>query len=327
MTKGAAHAARQEGGASLAHLPLPLFAAPMGLGGLAFAWRAAAEAGLAPGVIGEAAAALAFGVFALLAALFAAKAVWHRAALAADWAHPIRSVFAAAATIAAMIAGILLMRWWHPAGAALWAAGAAAHLAVAVALVRRWILDPVEVSHAGPAWLIPLVGNILAPLGAVPAGMPELGWLLFGIGAGLWVFVLPLVLNRLIFHPGLPPRLVPSLAILVAPPAVGFLSWLALAGGALDAMARLLFGLALFFAAAVAAMLRRFLALPFFVSWWAYTFPAAAFATATIRYANIIGGGVAWALATAALAAATLVVGLVAVRTVAARGALLLPEG
>jgi tellurite resistance protein len=326
VTEAARPAVEGAGEASLAHLPLPLFAAPMGLGGLAFAWRAAAQAGLAPPVIGEAVAALAVAVFVLVLSLFAAKATRHRAALAADWSHPVRGVFAAAATIAAMIAGILAMPWWHAAGAALWAGAALAHIAVAVALLRRWILHPVEVAHAAPTWMIPLVGNILAPLGAVPAGLPELGWLLFGIGAGLWLFVTPLVLNRLIFHPGLPPRLVPSLAILLAPPAVAFLAWVALAGGALDATGRLLFGLALFFAAAVVAMLPRFLALPFFVSWWAYTFPAAAFATASIRYAALVGGSAAASLAVVALAAATLVVALVAAATLRHARALLRPE-
>jgi tellurite resistance protein len=314
------------GEASLAHLPLPLFAAPMGLGGLAFAWRAAAHAGLAPAVIGEAAASLAVAVFVLVLSLFAAKATRHPAALSAEWSHPVRGVFAAAATIAAMIAGILIMPWWHAAGAALWAGAALAHVAVAVALLRRWILHPVEVAHAAPSWMIPLVGNILAPLGAVPAGLPELGWLLFGIGAGLWLFVTPLVLNRLIFHPGLPPRLVPSLAILLAPPAVAFLAWVTLAGGGLDATGRLLFGLALFFAASLLAMLPRFLRLPFFVSWWAFTFPAAAFATASIRYAALVGGLAATSLAVASLAAATSLVMFVAAATLRHAGALFRPE-
>lgn len=328
MSDAAAAVARQEAGeeSSLAHLPLPLFAAPMGLGGLAFAWRAAAHGGLAPAAIGEALAALALAAFALIAGLFVIKAVRHRAALAADLAHPIRGVFAAAATIAAMIAGILLMPWWHAAGVVVWGAGAMAHLAVAVTLLRRWILHPVEVAHAAPTWLIPLVGNILAPLGAVPAGVPEIGWLYFGLGAGLWLLVTPILLNRLIFHPGLPPRLVPSLAILLAPPAVGFLAWLSLTGGALDATARLLFGLALFFALALAAMLPRFLALPFFVSWWAYTFPTAAFATAALRYAALVGGPVATAGAAIVLVAASVIVGVVALRTLRAAPGLLRPE-
>lgn len=313
-------------GPSLAHLPLPLFAAPMGLGGLAFAWRAAAHGGLAPGLVGEALALLALSAFALLACLFAAKAMLHPNALAADLVHPVRGVFAAAATIAAMIAGVLLMPWSKPLGGAVWGTGAAAHLVVAVLLLRRWLSHPVEVTHAAPTWLVPLVGNILAPLGAVPLGLAELGWLYFGIGAGLWAFLMPVLLNRLIFHPGLPGRLVPSLAILLAPPSVGFLSWLSLTGAGLDAPARLLFGLALFFALTLLAMLRRFLALPWSVSWWAYTFPAAAFATASLRYAALVGGPVAQAGALAALASASVIVAIVALRTLRAAPGLLQPE-
>jgi tellurite resistance protein len=311
---------------SLAHLPLPLFAAPMGLGGLAFAWQAAGHGGLAPDAVGEALALLALAVFTLVTALFAAKAALHRAALAAELAHPVRGVFAAAATIATMIAGVLLMPWSRQAGGTLWAIGAVLHLVVAVMLLRRWLSHPVEVAHAAPTWLVPLVGNILAPLGAVKLGLAEIGWLYFGLGAGLWAFLMPILLNRLIFHPGLPARLVPSLAILLAPPSVGFLAWLALTGGGLDAPARLLFGLALFFALALLAMLPRFLALPWYVSWWAYTFPAAAFATASQRYAALVGGPVAQAGALMALAAASVIVAIVALRAMRAAPWLLLPE-
>jgi tellurite resistance protein len=314
--------------ASLAHLPLPLFAAPMGLGGLALAWRqGAADLGL-PGAVGEALAALALAVFVAVALGYAAKALRHPAATMAELAHPVRGVFTSAATVALIIAALAVLPWSRDAGTALLALGAAAHLAVAVVLLARWIGHPTEIAHAVPTWLIPLVGNILVPLGAVPAGWPELGWLFFGLGAGLWVFVTPILLHRLIFHPELPPRLLPTLAILLAPPSVAMLSWLALTGGGLDPMARVLFGLAVFFALALAALAPRLARLPFFLSWWAYTFPLAAFAAAAARYAAAIGGALPEAAALGLLAAASLVVALVASCTLRAlvRGELLRPE-
>lgn len=314
--------------ASLAHLPLPLFAAPMGLGGLALAWRQGTAAFGLPGAVGEAVAALALAAFVTVALAYAAKALRHPAATAAELAHPVRAVFASAATVALIIAALAVLPWSRDAGTLLLAAGATAHLAVAVALLARWIAHPTEIAHAAPTWLIPLVGNILVPLGAVPAGWPELGWLFFGLGAGLWVFVTPILLYRLIFHPDLPPRLLPTLAILLAPPSVGMLSWLALTGGPLDPMARVLFGLAVFFALALAALAPRLARLPFFLSWWAYTFPLAAFAAATARYAASVGGAVPQAAALGLLAVASLVVALVAACTLRAlaRGDVLRPE-
>lgn len=313
--------------ASLAHLPLALFAAPMGLGGLALAWRQAATSFGLGAVVGEAIAALALAALLALLLAYGAKAWQHPAAVAAELAHPVRGVFASAATVALILAALLLLPWSRPAGAALLGLGAAAHLALAVALAARWIGQPTEPAHALPTWLIPLVGNILVPLGAAPVGWPELGWLYFGLGAGLWLLVTPILLHRLIALPAPPPRLGPTVAILLAPPSVAMLSWLALTGGGLDAPARLLFGLAMFFALLLAALAPRLVRLAFAVSWWAYTFPLAAFAAAAIRYAAG-GGAMPSGAALALLGLATAVVALVAVRTLLAlgRGDLLRPE-
>jgi tellurite resistance protein len=52
MSTAIPHAATPAAG--LHHLPLPLFAAPMGIGGLGLAWRQAAHGLGAPAAIGEA---------------------------------------------------------------------------------------------------------------------------------------------------------------------------------------------------------------------------------------------------------------------------------
>ena len=113
--------------------------------------------------------------------------------------------------------------------------------------------------------------------------------MVLALSAGLlfWVVLLTLVMNRLIFHDPLPGRLLPTLVILIAPPAVAFLAWLQLNGGQIDAMARILFYVGVVFAAIVAIQAPGFAKLPFALSWWALSFPAAALTIATIRYAQI----------------------------------------
>lgn len=327
MSAGASADAAGMPAARLAHLPLPLFAAPMGLGGLALAWRQAGHLFGLPGAVGEGLAVLAVAVLAVVTASYVAKLLRHPRAVAGDLAHPIRVVFASAATAALLVGAVAVLPWSRPAGAALTAAGAALHLAVAVALLARWIGRPTGIGHAAPTWLIPLVGNILVPLAAVPLGWRELAWLYFGIGAGLWLLVTPILLNRLIFHPDLPPGLMPSLAILLAPPSVALLSWRALTGAMLDPAGRVLFGLAVVFALALAALAPRLARLPFFVSWWACTFPLAAFTAATGAYASAVGGPVAPVAALALLGLTTLLVAWVALRTLVAlaRGELFRP--
>jgi len=146
------------------------------------------------------------------------------------------------------------------------------------------------VGHINPAWFIPAVGNVVAPLAGVPLGHAELSWFFFAVGISFWVILLVIVFNRILFHDPLPPMLLPTLFILIAPPAVGFLSYIRLMGGELDAFARILYYLALFFTLLMVIELPRFLRLPFFLSWWAYSFPSAAVTTATFVMAEKVGG-------------------------------------
>src|SRR5690606_27318928 len=80
----------------------------------------------------------------------------------------------------------------------------------------------------------------------------------------------------------------PTLFILIAPPAVGFIAYLSLGGG-LDAFARVLYYIALFLTLWLLLQARRFLKLPFFLSWWAYSFPLAAVTIASINMHRLTG--------------------------------------
>jgi len=75
--------------------------------------------------------------------------------------------------------------------------------------------------------------------------------------------------------------LMPTFFILIAPPAVGFLSYLQL-NGEMDNFARILYYSALFFTLLVFVQAKRFSKLKFFLSWWAYSFPMAAISIATM---------------------------------------------
>jgi len=105
-----------------------------------------------------------------------------------------------------------------------------------------------------------------------------------------WVVLLTLVMNRLIFHDPLPERLQPTLVILVAPPAVGYLAWVALVGE-VDAFARVLLNLAYLFVLIVAVQGPRLAALPFSLSFWALSFPVAAVTVASFAHAEALGSG------------------------------------
>ncbi|MDZ7809277.1 MAG: hypothetical protein U5L11_02915 [Arhodomonas sp.] len=62
-----------------------------------------------------------------------------------------------------------------------------------------------------------------------------MSWFFFSVGLLFWIVLTDhRRLPRMIFHQPLPARLMPTLSILVAPPAAGFLSYLRLTGGEPD---------------------------------------------------------------------------------------------
>ena len=90
------------------------------------------------------------------------------------------------------------------------------------------------------------MGNVLVPVAGVPLGYPEISWFFFCIGLVFWLILLTIIFCRVLFHHPIPDKLMPTLFILIAPPAVGFIAYLRLAGE-LDSFARVLYFTGLFF--------------------------------------------------------------------------------
>jgi tellurite resistance protein len=301
---------------TLAFLPLPLLAMPMGFGGVGLAWRQAAQTLAAPALVGEVLLALTFVVW--LGIVVAQAGRWWRYpdAFAQEAANPVRLAFLAAPTIGLMIVSAAAWPYSARLGTTLWAIAVPLHLLVAMLLLRRVLLGRADAAMLAPPLLIPFVGNILAPALGARMGFLDASWMMFGVGLLLWLIMMPLLLNRFFAGPRLPPPLLPSVAIFLAPPAVGALALVALTGQAGGASLSLT-GLALLIAAVLLSMTRHFAALPFSIVWWSFTFPAAAFAIlvmvedfhpllcwAALGIATGITGYVAWRTAVAAASGA-----------------------
>lgn len=302
----------------LARLPVTLFASVMGLTGLGLAWHRAAPVLGAPVAVGSTIVLLASALFAALVVIYATKALRHPQAVRAEWLHPVRIALFPAVSISLL----LLAAAWGPSQPAiaevLWLLGATVHLALTIAIVSAWISRPtIEWAHANPAWFIPAVGNVIVPLAGARFGYTEVAWLFYAVGLGFWLVLLPIVFARLFFAGPLPERMRPMLFVLIPPPAVALLSYFAL-GGALDPFARVLYGLAAFFTLFLLARAHWFIRLPFYLSWWGYSFPLAAITVATLVMAERTAQPF-YALAGAALLAlATSVIAFLVVRTAVA---------
>ena len=325
---GETHAPAAAAGDWLTHVPIPLFAVVMGLGGLGLAWRRAHEVLGWPAAIGEAVLLLAAIAFVAILGLYAVKAARRPAAVRAEFNHPIRVNFFPAVSISALLMAGALLPYAPGAAEALFLAGAAGQLALALAIINRWITHNVEIHHSNPAWFIPVVGNIVVPVVGVRLGWPELSWFFFSVGLVFWLVLFTIVLYRIVFHDQLPQKFLPTLFILMAPPAIGLAAYLQLNDGTFDTLARVLFACGLFIALLLVTMAPLFLRLSFSVSWWAYTFPSASLAIACLAYADLVAAPGSTLLAIVVLLLATAIIAAVAVRTATAllAGKLFVPD-
>jgi len=312
---------------ALEHFPVGFFAVSMGLLGLTLATHAG-EAALGWHGVSPVLLAVSTLAFAAIASTYLLKAIRHPQAVAGEWAHPVRLAFFPAASISVLLLATAVLPYSEAAARALWLGGAAVQAVLTLSVIGRWISHrPYQTAHLSPAWFIPAVGNVIAPVAGAQLGYVELSWFFFSIGIVFWIVLLTLVMNRLIFHDPLPQRLLPTLVILIAPPAVAFLAWYRLTGE-IDAFARILLNSGYFFLAIVLTQARSFRKLPFGLPFWALSFPIAALTIASFLFGREEQSSFHQAMGFVLLAALWAIVTVLAGRTLLglARGEFARPE-
>lgn len=303
----------------LAHLPIGVFAVVMGIGGTSLAWRRAVPALHAPRLAADALAWTALVVFVLIAVAYLSKVVLHPAAVRAEWRHPVALAFAPTSSIAMLLLATAFLDTAPTLSAVLWWPGAAAQLVLTLDILRVWISDQrFRPQHVHPAWFIPVVGNLVVPLAGVHHAPLDVSWFFFGVGLVYWLALLGVVLNRLFVGGELPSALAPTLAILIAPPAVGALSWRLLGGSSGDPFGKVLIAVAVFQALLLLTQVRQLLRVPFALTTWALSFPLAGLATALLSAGYDADDLAHLWLGTLALITVSVVIAALAARTLIA---------
>ncbi|EIJ33814.1 SLAC1 anion channel family protein [Thiothrix nivea] len=312
----------------LAHFPISFFAMVMGLSGLTIAWEKAQHVyqldfGISPLLVG-----LTVLVFSVFAIIYASKALVCREAVAQELSHPVKLSFFPTISISLLLLAVALLEFMPEVSRGLWVVGAALHLLFTLFVLNAWMhQEHFHIQHINPAWFIPAVGNVLVPVAGMPLGYTDISWFFFSIGMLFWMVLMVIIFYRILFHTPIDARLLPTLFILIAPPAVGFLAYVKLTNGVLDGFGRFLYFAGLFLTLLLFSQLSRFLKLQFALSWWAYSFPTAAITIATFLMYEKSGNSFYLGLASILLAILTGVVGLLLVRTTMAamRGKICVP--
>ena len=312
----------------LEHLPVTIFASVMGLTGLALAWQKLQAVTKVDLGVNGILAGLALGVFIVLVLFYGLKALRYPSAVKAELRHPVKLSFFPTISISMILLATVFMHLAPSFAHLLWWIGIVLQFSLLMFVMNSWFNhEHFETAHVNPSWFIPAVGNVLVPVAGVHFGHMEISWFFFSVGIVLWVVLLTIVFNRVLFHNPMPAKLVPTLAILIAPPSVGFVAYFKLAGG-LDKFCHVLYFSGLFFTFFVALQLPKFFKLPFFLSWWAYTFPLAAITIASlIMYSVTQVAGYAY-LSYVLIGVLSLVVAFLIYRTLlaVARKQICLPE-
>jgi len=307
-----------ESSSRLKNFPVSWFALVMGVTGFTIAWNRA-ETIFDPGFcVSSVLLGLTTILFVAMTLVYTAKVVKHPQEVLGEIRHPVKLAFVPTFSISLLLLSIAYLSIEPALSFWLWTTGAVLHLGITLYVLSSWIHHTkYEIAHLNPAWFIPVVGNILVPIAGVHHASPEISWFFFSLGLFFWPVLTAIIFYRLIFHGSLPERFMPTLFIFIAPPAVGFISWYNLTGG-VDAFARVLYFVGLFFTLLLLSQFNYFRHLKFFLSWWAYSFPIAAITIATLVMAKATGLTLYTWLAGGLLTILTLLIAMLLVRTLMA---------
>ena len=291
----------------LQFFPIMMFAISMGLGGITIAWQKAAEMLGTPHYIGQYLLYAETAVFAVISLTYLIKLLIYPHEVIEEWHHPVRINFFAAISITLLMLAIIYKPEYKTAALYVWAAGTILHTYLTLYTISRWINHNQEINHSNPAWFIPIVGNLLVPVGGIGFVSNHILMYYFSVGLFFWLILFAVLINRIIFHHQLPQKFMPTLFIFLAPPAVAFIAYFKLNHG-LDNFAMILFNISVFFSLMLVFMYRSFIGLKFFISWWAFVFPVAAMAIATMVVYHVTKDITMLYASYASLAIATLVI-------------------
>jgi tellurite resistance protein len=261
--------------------------AVMSLFGLALAWRALSDLGGWESGFGR---SISIGALLLGLVTFGSIVLhqFQKGALKETVENPQLRVLPACLTVGLMLLSALLAPHMpRLANAMIWIA-ALGHFLLLAWLINGWFRGGLALEIISPVWFIPVVGNIVVPVGAIASGEVMLAWFGFSVGIVLWLMLLPIVFFRLIHGKPMPDELESTQMVLVAPPAIGSVSWSLLAGDQAVVPGVVLLSVAFFLMLTMVPMVLRVISRPFVPANWAFGFPLAALSTGLATYGILL---------------------------------------
>lgn len=310
---------------SIDRVPLNTLAIALGLTGVASTWSAVTAVAAIPPQIAQ--------VFWVISAM---ATVWLLTAHAFRGRHsgkplrgqlrdPVQGPLAVIVPLVGMLIGADAIHWLPTVGATIAIVSMIAAAAYAGWLVSTWMTGRIELGAVHGGYILPTVaGGFITATAADALGLHGLGWASFGVGCLFWVVMTTLLIVRMVSRPALPDALVPTLAVIMAPPAVGGLALFALTDHVASPLSFAFAGITGILVIAQLAAIPRYRRLPFTLGFWSFTFPVAAVATYAITWLDVMHTPSAGTIAVLLGLGVTLFVAAIGIRSllaVAATGA------
>jgi len=276
---------------NIAYFPASFFGMIMGLTGLSIAFINLAKVYESMSIVANISTIFTVVLTVILLLVYAYKMIRFPREVIAELKHPIKMNFVPAISISLLLLSIAFYALnFHELSKYVWMIGAVSQLSLTYWVLYNWMHhDFFTPEHSNPAWFIPIVGNIIVPIAGIHHAPLELNWFFFSVGLIFWIVVKSILVNRIIFHAPIQERLIPTLFIFIAPPAVGFISYLALNNHELNQFGMVLYFFGLAMTLLMFVSVGKFVKMAFALSWWAFTFPLAAMAIASYQMASISG--------------------------------------
>ncbi|MBN2804328.1 MAG: SLAC1 anion channel family protein [Deltaproteobacteria bacterium] len=264
----------------LKFFPITAYAIVMGLSGLTIVFSKFYHLQWMPKILFDSLLFFTTGLFLFFTLMYGLKGIYYFEQVATDFKHRIRINFFSAISISFLLLAIAFLGYWPIVSLTFWWTGTILHTILMLHTIKFWIQHNFEINFMNPAWFIPVVGNILVPVAGVDFMPNAFSFFYFAVGIFFWIVLFTIFFYRAIFHHQMPQKFIPTLFILLAPPAVGFISYIRITQS-YDAFSAFLLYLTLFFVALILFLYKSFYKIKFFISWWAFTFPLMAVTLAT----------------------------------------------
>ncbi len=262
---------------------------------------------------------LTVALFALVGGIYLYKGFTCPGSVQKELHHPIKINFFPLVAKILLVLSVVLLERNMTASFYSWAVGTVLQFVASIYIISAWIQnDKFKIEQMTPGWFIPIVGSVIIPIAGVKHGFVELSWFFFSVGIVYWLILLVIVLYRMFFHAPIAERLMPTLFILFAPPAIGFIAYVRLTGGTIDSFGRVLYYFSLFMFFLVLYQLPRLLKIKFYLSWWAYSFPMAAKTLASFLMLSLVADPFIQFITWFELAFLTLIILVLTVKTIQA---------